>query len=210
MVKRYPRAALVATATLFATMALYASTSCADGIDHKLAFDNSGIWKRSTQLLLVNGLVLGVSAGALWEGGESRLGRTYWQGVDSILAGAVASTALKEVVARPRPTQGGDGDEFRKGKGHYSFPSGEVTAVTAAITPFVLEYGREQPMAYALYALPAYDALARLKSQAHWQTDVIAGFALGAATGYLAHNRDSPFVLGILPGGFSVGLRTRF
>jgi undecaprenyl-diphosphatase len=74
----------------------------------------------------------------------------------------------------------------------------------------VLEYGSDHPAAYALEILPVYDAIARVKVQAHWQSDVIAGFALGTASGYLAHQRGSPFILGLLPHGFSVGLRSRF
>jgi len=181
-----------------------------NGFDHKVPFDNSGIWKRSYQLAVVNGVVLVDVAGALWEGGETRLGRTYWQSVDSLALGAVTSEALKHIVQRPRPAQGGDCDDVREGNNHYSFPSGEVTAVTAGITPFVLEYGHDYPAVYGLYALPLYDAVARVKSNAHWQSDVLAGFALGSLTGYLAHERDSPFILNLLPGGFEVGLRAKF
>ena len=63
---------------------------------------------------------------------------------------------------------------------------------------------------YALELLPVYDGIARLKSNAHWQTDVLAGFALGTAAGYFAHGRESPITLGILPHGFTVGIRRRF
>jgi undecaprenyl-diphosphatase len=78
------------------------------------------------------------------------------------------------------------------------------------VTPFVLEYGHEQPAVYALELLPAYDAIARVKVHAHWQTDVLAGFALGTTTGYLAHSRDSPVILSVLPHGFMVGLHRQF
>ena len=197
-------------ASLAAMMVCIPAHGQGNAIDHKFTFDNSGIWKRGYQLTVVNGLVIGAVAGALWEGGETRLGHTLWQSVDSVALGAVSSETLKNLVQRSRPAQSSDPDEIRQGKGHYSFPSGEVTAVTAVITPFVLEYGHDNPMVYALYALPAYDAMARLKSQAHWQTDVIAGFALGALTGYYAHHRDSPFILGVLPHGFSVGISKQF
>ena len=46
-----------------------------------------------------------------------------------------------------------------------------------------LEYGHDNPAVYALELLPLYDAIARVKVQSHWQTDVLAGFALGAVTG---------------------------
>ena len=198
--------ALPLLAALGCTQA-YAADS---NIDHKLNFDNSGIWNRNVQLTVVNTLVFGTVAGALWEGGETRLGRTLWQSIDSVALGAVSSEVLKNTVQRSRPAQDAGPNEFFQGKGHYSFPSGEVTAVTAVITPFVLEYGRDHPLVYALELLPVYDGIARLKSNAHWQTDVLAGFALGTAAGYYAHNRDTPFVLGVLPHGFSVGIRGKF
>jgi hypothetical protein len=58
--------------------------------------------------------------------------------------------------------------------------------------------------------LPVYDALARLKSQAHWQTDVIAGWALGTGIGYWTTTWKTPLTVRLLPGGLSVGLSKRF
>ena len=55
--------------------------------------------------------------------------------------------------------------------------------VTTAVTPFVLEYGAEHPAVYALELLPLYDGIARVKSQAHWQTDVLASLASGDLKG---------------------------
>jgi undecaprenyl-diphosphatase len=42
------------------------------GIDHKVQFDDSGIWARSNQRVVEAGTVLAVVGGALWEGSESR------------------------------------------------------------------------------------------------------------------------------------------
>ena len=180
------------------------------GIDHKIPYDDSGIWKRSNQLLPEDLTIATVVGGSLWEGGESRLGNTFWRTLDSSVLGAVTSTVLKDVFTRARPSQTDDPDKWFQGKGHYSFPSGEVTFISAAVTPFVLEYGKDEPAVYALELLPVYDAIGRMKQQAHWQTDVLAGFALGTASGYYAQQRDSPFILGLLPGGFEVGLKKRF
>ena len=185
--------------------------ACVSGsLDHVVNYDNSGIWSRSIQQALLYTLVGGEIAGALWEGGESRLGKTFWQSIDSSAIGAVSSEALKHIFTRARPDQGGDPNQWFQGHGHYSFPSGEVTAVTAIVTPFVLEYGNDSPAVYALELLPIYDAVARVKVQAHWQTDVLAGIALGTLTGYYAHSRDSPLILGVLPKGFSIGLHKQF
>ncbi|MGB7540530.1 MAG: phosphatase PAP2 family protein [Burkholderiales bacterium] len=177
------------------------------GIDHKLSYDNSGIWKRSNQLALLDLMIAGEFVGGLWEGGESRLGKTYWQAIDASLLAGLAAQPLKYAFTRARPAQTDDPDAWFQGRGHYSFPSGEVAAVSAIVTPFVLEYGAENPAVYALEALPLYDATARMKVQAHWQTDVLAGFALGTASGYYAHHRDSPFTLSLMPNAVVVGFR---
>jgi len=73
--------------------------------------------------------------------------------------------------------------------------------VTTAVTPFVLEYGPSHPAAYALELLPIYDAIARVKSQAHWQTDVLASLAIGPGIGWYAHQRDVPIMVKVLPRG---------
>jgi len=185
-------------------------TCLAGGIDHVVKFDESGIWKRSYQQGLVYTLVAGEVAGALWEGAETRIGKTFWQAIDSSAIGAVSSQALKYIFTRSRPDQSPDPNLWFQGKNHYSFPSGEVTAVSAIVTPFVLEYGADNPAVYALELLPVYDMVARVKSQAHWQTDVLAGFALGTLTGYYAHSRDHPLILGVLPRGVSIGIRRQF
>jgi PAP2 superfamily len=69
---------------------------------------------------------------------------------------------------------------------------------------------REHPWVWALEALPVYDGIARMKSQAHWQSDVIAGWALGSAVGYWTTTRDTPFSVQILPRGMSGGFYKRF
>src|ERR1043166_7190661 len=182
----------------------------AAGIDHLVSYDASGIWKRSNQQILEYGLIGGEIAGALWQGGEDRLGKTFWQALDSSALGGITNAALKHIFTRSRPSQNPDPHSWFQGGGHYSFPSGEVTAVTAIVTPFMFAYGREQPWVYTLALLPAYDAVARVKVHAHWQTDVLASVALGTTTGYLAHQRESPFILGALPHGFVIGLHRQF
>ena len=185
----------------------WVSSATAGGIDHKVTFDDSGIWSRNIQQALEYGSIAVVLGGAAWEGGETRLGRTFWQAVDSSVLGAVTSEAAKHIFTRARPTQTDDPNQWFQGSGHYSFPSGEVTLVSAAISPFVFEYAHDHPWTLALEALPLYDGIARVKVQAHWQTDVLAGFAIGTAAGYYAHSRDNPFFLEVLPHGVGVGIR---
>ena len=177
------------------------------GVDHLVGFDASGIWSRSVQKGVEYGVIATEVAGAFWLGGDDRVGKTFWQAIDSSTLGAISSEAMKHIFTRARPSQTSDPNQWFQGSGHYSFPSGEVTLVTSAVTPFMFEYGDDYPAVYALAALPIYDAIARVKTQAHWQTDILAGAALGAVTGYVAHERDTPFILRVLPHGFMVGIR---
>jgi undecaprenyl-diphosphatase len=182
------------------------------GIDHELGYDNSGIWRRSNQEALEYGLIGGEVVGAIWEGGETRFGRTLWQSVDASAASGVVALAMKYAFSRVRPIDSNnDPNLWFKGHGNQSFPSGEVTAVSSIITPVVLEYGPEHPLTYALEVLPVYDGIARMKVQAHWQSDVLAGFALGTGTAWLIHrNPNSPFILRVMPHEIYVGIGTRF
>lgn len=188
--------------------------ACADGgpfgIDHRIAYDNSGIWKRRNQVVLQDATALIVVAGALWEGDGTRLGHTYWQSVDSVVMGAITAQGMKYAFSRSRPTQTDNPNRWFQGKGNQSFPSGEVMEITTAITPFVLEYGREYPAVWALELLPLYDAIARVKVRAHWQSDVLASFAIGTAIGVYAHSRSSSLSVGILPRGVTIGWKKSF
>lgn len=184
-------------------------TACASGgplgIDHRLHYDNSGIWKRSDQKALMYGTILTVGAGAIAFGDHNRLGDTFWRSVDAMVLTGASTQVLKYTFQRERPSQTDNPNRFFKGTHAQSFPSGEVSAITAAVTPFMVEYGPDHPAVYALSLLPAYDAVARMKTHGHWQTDVLAGAALGAGIGIWASHRQSPLIVGWLPGGFSVG-----
>jgi membrane-associated phospholipid phosphatase len=144
---------------------------------------------------------------ALWEGGETRIGKTAWQVADSAVITGISTEVLKLAFGRERPSQTDDPNKFFQGTSNQSFPSGEVGQVSAIVTPFVLEYRHDHPSVYALEVLPAYDMVARVKVRGHWQSDVLAGFAIGTTFGYLAHRREMPFILNLLPHGFMVGLR---
>jgi len=64
---------------------------------------------------------------------------------------------------------------------------------------------------YALALLPAYDAVARVKVNGHWQSDVLVGAAIGIGWGMWAHRRDSPLIARVLPGkGFMLGYARKF
>jgi len=180
------------------------------GIDHRLHYDNSGIWKRSNQNLLMYGTILSVGGGALAFGDQDKFGDTLWRSVDAMVISSIGAQAMKYTFQRERPSQTSDPNEFFKGTHAQSFPSGEVTAISAAVTPFMAAYGDDHPAVYALALLPLYDAEARMKVRGHWQSDVLVGGALGTGVGLWAAHRDSPLILGWLPGGFQIGFVHHF
>lgn len=181
------------------------------GIDHKVAYDDSGIWNRSYQKGLAAGAALTVIGGALFANNDSRMGRTFDQALDSMVLTAGTTTVMKYVFSRERPSETDDPNQFFQGSGHQSFPSGEVAEISSVVTPFIAEYRQDHPAVYLLALLPAYDAVARVKVQGHWQSDVIVGAAVGVAWGIYAHHRKSPLIMGMLPGhGFMVGYAKQF
>ncbi len=190
-------------------LSLYAGCAYA-GFDHELPLDQSGIWARKYQNGLEYGTVALEVAGSLWYGNNDEIGHTFWQSVDSSVISGLGALGLKYAFSRARPDQGNNPNLWFQGSGHQSFPSGEVTLQASFVTPFIVNYARQNPWVWGLEILPVYDAIARLKSQAHWQTDVIAGWALGTGVGYWSTTRAIPLSVQILPGGLSVGFSKRF
>jgi undecaprenyl-diphosphatase len=85
-----------------------------------------------------------------------------------------------------------------------------VSAISAAVTPFIANYGEDHPAVYALALLPAYDAVARVKTRGHWQSDALVGAAVDVGLGIYASQRNSPLIISWLPGGFKIGFVHHF
>jgi undecaprenyl-diphosphatase len=180
------------------------------GIDHRWNYDDRGLWRRSYQVGLEDGVILLEVVGAFSTQGDTRLGLTFRRSIDSTVLTALSTEVLKLSIQRARPDQGDNPDLWFKGHTYQSFPSGEVALQASFVTPFIAEYHDDHPWVWALEALPAYDSLARMKAQAHWQTDVLAGWALGTALGIYSHHRESPLIFGLLPHGFSATYRAKW
>jgi hypothetical protein len=180
------------------------------GIDHELPFDQNGIWARRYQVGLEYSVIAVEVGGAIWFGNGNELGHAFWQTIDASVTAGIAAEALKRTFSRSRPVQGDDPNKWFQGSCCESFPSGEVTLQASFVTPLIVTYAKTDPWIWALEALPAYDAIARLKSQAHWQSDVVAGWMLGSAIGYWSTTRRIPISVQILPGGLAVGFSKRF
>ena len=180
------------------------------GIDHELDLDQRGIWARKYQLGLEYGVIATEIGGSLWLGNDDELGHTLWQTIDATAISSIAAEGLKFSFSRARPDQGNNPNQWFKGRCCDSFPSGEVTLQASFVTPFIVDYSKDHPWVWALELLPLYDSIARLKSRAHWQSDVIAGWALGTAAGYWSAKRATPIMVQILPDGITIGLSKRF
>ncbi len=179
-------------------------------IDHMVSYDASGVWNPNVYRGLVGALTAAQIGGAVWEGSDTRFGKTMWQGIDSEIIAGVSATAGKYIFTRTRPSDANNPCLWFQGGSNYSFPSGEASVAAALVTPYVLEYGSEYPATYALLLLPLYVGAGRIKNQAHWQTDVLAGWAVGGLSGWFAHSRDVPIMIQLLPHGFEIGYKTQF
>jgi undecaprenyl-diphosphatase len=207
------RAAMRASLLLLSVLSFPLTVIAGDGflgIDHEVALDQRGIWARKYQTALEYGVLATAIGGSLLLGNDDELGHTLWQTVDSTAISSLAAEALKLGFSRARPNQGNNPNQWFKGRCCDSFPSGEVTLQASFVTPFIANYARDYPWVWSLELLPAYDAIARLKSREHWQSDVIAGWLLGTAVGYWATTRSTPLSVEILPRGLSVGYYKRF
>jgi membrane-associated phospholipid phosphatase len=179
-------------------------------VDHMVNYDASGVWNPNVYRGLVGALTTAQIGGAVWEGSDTRFGKTMWQGIDSEIIAGVSATAGKYIFTRTRPSDANNPCLWFQGGSNYSFPSGEASVAAALVTPYVLAYAGEYPATYALLLLPLYVGAGRVKNQAHWQTDVLAGWAVGGLSGWFAHSRDVPITIQLLPHGFQIGYKAQF
>jgi membrane-associated phospholipid phosphatase len=202
----------LAVAAISASLAVSAAAqNCGwSRIDHRVGYDASGVWNPGTYRGIVGALTLAQIGGAVWEGADSRFGRTMWQGIDAQIVSGASVAAGKRLFTRVRPSTEDNPCLWFEGGSNYSFPSGEAAGAAALVAPYVLEYGRDDPATYALLLLPLYVGVARIRNQAHWQTDVLAGWTVGALSGWYAHARAVPILIELLPHGVAVGLRRQF
>ncbi|HWG71979.1 MAG TPA: phosphatase PAP2 family protein [Steroidobacteraceae bacterium] len=209
MVNKTPRTFTAPLAWAAAcAIALGSGAARADNfLDHRLGKDTGGIYSLQDGVPISLGLL---AAGcALWQGTTDRLGKTCWEAGESGVAAVVAAEALQFATGRQSPAATGDPNRwFSGGKG--SFPSTHVSLTTAVVTPFIFQYFHDDPWVGALAVLPAYEMVARVRAREHWQTDVIAGAALGFAFGAYEAHRDNPLVFSLLPGGAYVGFHHSF
>jgi hypothetical protein len=111
------------TAVVSLLLCALCSNEAVAAFDHELPLDQHGIWARSYQTGLENGVIALEVAGSLWFGNDNDLGHTFWQTIDASAISGVGATVLKYAFSRSRPYQGNNPDAWFKGSGNQSFPS---------------------------------------------------------------------------------------
>lgn len=110
--------------------------------------------------------------------------------VEAAVLSSITAFALKYATARVRPDQTSDPNEWRKSGGD-AFPSWHATAAFAVGT-VLAESGNDDyrwVRRFLGYGLGAATGYQRLKHQAHWLSDTVAGAALGAASAAFVMSR---------------------
>ena len=122
--------------------------------------------------------------------GDTNGHKEAWAMLEAAGLGGVTAFALKYAVGREGPDKTSDPNQWRK-SGGTAFPSLHATAAFA-IGTVLAESGNDDYrwvrrfLGYGLGAATGYE---RLKHNAHWLSDTVAGAALGIASAHFATNR---------------------
>src|SRR5215831_5994171 len=84
---------------------LLASSGADAGLDHPVTPTNSGIWADKYTDALEYGVIATEIVGSVWLGGESELGRTFWQTMDSSAFSGITAQLMKWGFGRKRPSE---------------------------------------------------------------------------------------------------------
>lgn len=120
-------------------------------------------------ILAAAALGIPVARDDLWEGGGEALG--------SMAVGGGSAYLLKRVIHEQRP----DGSDNR------SFPSEHAAISFAAAATLEKRYGWKYGI--PAFALASFVGVARVEARKHYWYDVVAGAALGTASGFVITSR---------------------
>jgi len=137
-------------------------------------------------------------------------------GASVAVAGGVA-LALKEAIGRVRPLQEpNDTDDFLPFTGAASMPSGHTTVAFATAAAIDRETSARW-VPWLVYPAAALVGWSRVHDHEHWTSDVVAGAAVGAWTGWktdawLANRaaRRAQVGMQLAPGGAAASVTIRF
>jgi hypothetical protein len=116
-----------------------------------------------------------------------------WQMLEAAGFSSATSYLLKYAAGRERPDVTADPDQWRTGGD--SFPSLHATAAFA-IGTVLAESGNDRYRwlrRFLGYGMAGYTGYARLKHNAHWLSDTVAGAGIGMTTAHFVMNRHEGY-----------------
>jgi undecaprenyl-diphosphatase len=147
--------------------------------------------------------IIGLVALAWMERDRRKLLAAFVPLAIALVASGAAVQELKDFLATPRPLSVYGPQRVRIGLEPlymFGFPSGHSSAVATFAVYVVLAYGARMRAALGLMVL---GGVSRIYVGAHWVTDVVGGWALGAMLGALVY----ALALRTLPHGHQAALR---
>ncbi|MFI4968997.1 MAG: phosphatase PAP2 family protein [Lysobacterales bacterium] len=104
-------------------------------------------------------------------------------GFSADVISALVTSTIKGIVGRARPNAGLGTHHFQPLQGDYSFPSGHATGAFAFASVIAAHYDSPWVGATA-YGIAGLVGVARVRLDAHWATDVVAGGLIGGLIGH--------------------------
>jgi membrane-associated phospholipid phosphatase len=105
---------------------------------------------------------------------------------ESVLIARGVTEVFKQGLHRYRPRESASPDKWN-GPGisttHLSFPSGHTTAAAALASALACRYQESPIIGIVAYTLAACTGLSRINTNAHWASDVFAGYVIGCYCG---------------------------
>ncbi len=154
--------------------------------------------------------IAGIVTTGLLIGNDTRFGNTVWQSIDSLLIGGVITHLGKHSFRRVRPYEKDLFNDQWFQDGNDSFPSGHTASITSLVTPFIFEYANEEPLTHLLWLLPVQQMIGRVHDKKHYKSDVLTGFAVGALSGWIANQQETPLTLSWSDNGIYTGVSFDF
>lgn len=135
---------------------------------------------------------------------------------ESVLIARGVTEVLKQGFHRYRPRESASPDKW-DGPGisitHLSFPSGHTTAAAALASALACRYQESPIIGVVAYTLAACTGLSRINDNAHWASDVFAGYVIGCYCGRVvagAHIRKNGLSLSPYFEGDRTGISLSF
>jgi hypothetical protein len=169
---------------------------------------NGDFWDAPTAVgdFVGAGGVAAVLYGAGLATGSDRLRVTGRLIVESIASAGLTAFTVRVLTGRSRPFTGSNPWHFRPIgwiHDHQSFPSGHTTTAFALCTVLGERIGTTWAR-IGLYGAATLTAIARVRNNQHWPSDVALGAALGVAAGLQAvgheEGKENQNALRIIPG----------